>query len=254
MQRVVLAPCSPFSVTGDLLKESIKLARSYGVESHTHLAETKDEEDFCQDKFGMRPLEYMESKGWLGNDVWYAHGVHLNEAEIYKMAETGTGIAHCPISNMKLSSGAANIPYMLKKDLPLALAVDGSASNDSSNMITEMRVALLLHKLVYGINSVSAEDILYIATKGGSRVLNQPAIGSIEIGKAADMFMVDSNRLGFAGGLHDAISALINTGDSQIVDYTIVNGKIVLKNGKLVNINEAELIEKANKISREMLS
>lgn len=253
MQRVVLAPCSPFSVTENLLRESIKLARNYKVESHTHLAETKDESKFCQETFGLQPLEYMEKVGWLGNDVWFAHCVHLTEREIDLLAETGTGVAHCPVSNQKLASGAANIPYMLKKKVTVGLGVDGSASNDSSNMIAELRAAFLMHRLVYGISSMSAEKVLIMATNGGRDILNQPEIGSIEEGKAADMFLVNTKRLGFTGGLSDAVSALVTSGDSQIVDITIVNGKIVVRNGRLINIDEEKLIEKANKISQGMI-
>jgi cytosine/adenosine deaminase-related metal-dependent hydrolase len=253
MQRVVLSPCSPFSVTENLLRESIKLARNYKVESHTHIAETKDEDEFCQETFGLRPLDYMEKVGWLGDDVWFAHCVHLNEKEINLFAVTGTGVAHCPVSNQKLASGAANIPYMLKKKVPVGLAVDGSASNDSSNMITELKAAFLMHRLIYGISSISAEEVLSMATNGGRDVLNQPEIGSLEEGKAADMFLINTKRLGFAGGLSDSVSALVTSGDSQIVDITIVNGKIVVRDGQLVNINEDKLIEKANIISQKMI-
>ena len=252
MQRVVLSPCSPFSVTEDLMKESIKLAREYGVQSHTHVAETKDEEQFCIDTFGLRPLDYMEKVGWVGDDVWYAHGIHLTEEELDRMAETGTGIAHCPVSNQKLASGAAKVPYMLENDVPVGLAVDGSASNDSSNMILEMKAAFLMHRLTSGISSISAEDVLVMATNGSRDLLNQPAIGSLKEGKAADMFMVNSKRLGFAGGLSDPVSALVNTGDTQIVDYTIVNGEIVVRDGELATVDENEIIREANRISREM--
>jgi len=253
MQRVVLAPCSPFSVTENLLKESIKLARNYKVGSHTHLAETKDEDEFCQETFGSRPLEYMKRVGWLGDDVWFAHCVHLNEKEINLLAETGTGVAHCPVSNQKLASGTANIPYMLKKKVPVGLAVDGSASNDSSNMIAELKAAFLMHRLIYGIPGISAEEVLAIATNGGSDVLNQPEVGSIEEGKAADMFLINTKRLGLAGGLSDSVSTLVTSGDSQIVDITIVNGKIVVRDGRLVNIDEDKVAEKANKISHKMI-
>jgi len=253
MQRVVLSPCSPFSVTENLLKESIKLARNYKVESHTHLAETKDEDEFCQETFGSRPLEYMKKVGWLGDDVWFAHCVHLTEGEIDLLAETGTGVAHCPVSNQKLASGAANIPYMLKKKVPVGLAVDGSASNDSSNMIAELKSAFLMHRLIYGISGISAEEVLSMATNGGRDVLNQPEIGSIEEGKAADMFLINTKRLGLAGGLSDSVSALVTSGDSQIVDITIVNGKIVVRDGRLVTIDEGKVAEKANKISQEMI-
>lgn len=253
MQRVVLAPCSPFSVTENLLRESIKLARNYKVESHTHLAETKDEDEFCQKTFGLRPLKYMEKVGWLGDDVWFVHCVHLSESEIDLLAETGTGVAHCPVSNQKLASGAANIPYMLKKKVAVGLAVDGSASNDSSNMIAELKAAFLMHRLIYGISSISAEEVLCMATNGGRDILNQPEIGSIEEGKAADMFLINTKKLGFAGGLSDSVSALVTSGDSQIVDITIVNGKIVVRDGRLVNIDEDEVVEKANKISQKMI-
>ncbi len=254
MNRVVLAPCSPFSVTEDLMKESIKLARSYKVLSHTHLAETKDEEQFCIEMFGMRPLEYMEKVGWLGDDVWYAHGIHFNDEELDILAKTSTGVAHCPASNMKLGSGTARIPEMLQKGIRVGLAVDGSASNDSSNMILEMRIAYLLHKLIWGVSALSAEDILALATNGGRDILRQNTIGSLEEGKAADMFLIKADRLGFAGGLHDEVSALLATGDTQIVDMTIVNGKIVVKDGNLVNINEKKIVEKANEISKKMIN
>ncbi|GAB4115197.1 MAG: 8-oxoguanine deaminase [Candidatus Caldatribacteriota bacterium] len=253
MRRVVLAPCSPFSVTENLLRESIKLARHYKIENHTHLAETKDENEFCLNSFGLRPLEYMEKVGWLGKDVWFAHGVHFNKSEIERLAQTGTGVAHCPVSNQKLSSGAANIPYMLKKGVRVGLAVDGSASNDSSNMLFELKTAFLMHRLIYGISSISAEEVLSMATNGGREILNQESIGSIEEGKAADIFLVKANHLGFAGGLSDIISALITCGDSQMVDITIVDGKIVVQGGRLVNIDEEKIAEKANKISQEMI-
>jgi len=253
MQRVILAPCSPFSVTEDLLRESIKLARNCKVESHTHLAETKDEDGFCQKTFGLRPLRYMEKVGWLGNDVWFAHCVHLSESEIDLLAKTGTGVAHCPVSNQKLASGAANIPYMLKKKVPVGLAVDGSASNDSSNMIAELKAAFLMHRLIYGISSISAEEVLAMATNGGRDILNQPEVGSIEEGKAADMFLINTKRLGFAGGLSDSVSALVTCSDSQIVDITIVNGKIVVRDGRLITIDEEKVVENANKISQKMI-
>ena len=253
MQRVALSPCSPFSVTENLLRESIKLARNYKVESHTHLAETKDEDEFCRETFALRPMDYMEKVGWLGEDVWFAHCVHLNEKEINLLAETGTGVAHCPVSNQKLASGAANIPYMLKKKVAVGLAVDGSASNDSSNMIAELKAAFLMHRLIYGISSLSAEEVLSMATNGGRDILNQPEIGSLEEGKAADMFLINTKRLGFAGGLSDSVSALVTSGDSQIVDITIVNGKIVVRDGRLVTIDEDKVAENANKISQKMI-
>lgn len=254
MQRVVLAPCSPFSVTLDLMEESIKLARKYNVLSHTHLAETEDETNFCKEQFQKRPLELMEDLNWIGEDVWFAHGVHFNEFEIARLAETKTGVAHCPASNMKLSSGAAKIPYMIKKGVPVGLAVDGSASNDASNMILELKLAYLLHKLIYGIDSISSEEVLSLATNGGRDLLNQPEIGSIEKGKAADLIMVKSDRLGFAGGISDPVEALVNTGTTQEVDYNIVNGKVVVRKGELTTIKEYNVIKKHNQIAQNLLS
>ena len=253
MQRVVLAPCSPFSVSMDLMKESIKLARKNNVLSHTHLAETLDENQYCVDSFGKRPLELMEELNWLGEDVWFAHGVHFNEFEIAKLAKTKTGVSHCPASNMKLSSGVANIPFMLKNKMPVSLAVDGSASNDASNMILELKLAYLLHKSFHGIDNISSEEILSIATNGGRDVLNQPEIGSIEEGKAADLIMVRSDRLGYAGGQSDPVEALVNTGTNQEVDYNIVNGRIVVREGKLTTINEDDVIRKHNEIAEKLL-
>jgi cytosine/adenosine deaminase-related metal-dependent hydrolase len=253
MQRVVLAPCSPFSVSKDLLKQSIKLAREYGVLAHTHLAETQDETQFCIDTFGKRPLELMEELGWVGEDVWYAHGIFFNEFEIARLSKTKTGVSHCPASNMKLSSGVAKVPYMLKKNVPLSLAVDGSASNDGSNMILELKLAYLLHKLFHGIKSITSEDVLSIATNGGSDVLNQPEIGSIKKDKAADLFLIDSNRLGYSGGRLDPVEALVNTGTTQEVDYNIVNGRIVVRKGEVTTIKEYNIIKKHDQIAREML-
>ena len=199
MRQVALAPCSPFSVTGDLMRESAKLARELGVRLHTHLAETVDEENFTLEKFNMRPLEYMESLGWLGSDVWFAHGIHFKDDELKLLARTGTGIAHCPISNMKLSSGIAKIPQMLKLNVPVGLGVDGSASNDGSNMLEEMRVAFLLHRLNSGKNAPTGYDILKIATKGSAKVLGRDDIGKLSVGMAGDLFMININRLELIG-------------------------------------------------------
>ncbi|MEG0825692.1 MAG: 8-oxoguanine deaminase, partial [Oscillospiraceae bacterium] len=191
MRRVALAPCSPFSVTGDLLRESAKLARSLGVRLHTHVAETKDEEQFTMEKFGMRPLAYMESLGWTGPDVWYAHGIHFNDDELKLLGQTGTGICHCPISNMKLTSGVCRVPQALKYGVPIGLGVDGSASNDGSNLLEELRVSFLLHRLTSGADAPSGYDLLKIATRGSARVLGRDDIGHLAPGMAADLFMID---------------------------------------------------------------
>ena len=246
MRQVVLAPCSPFSVTGDLMKESANLARDLGVRLHTHLAETKDEEKFTLEKFGMRPLEYMESLGWIGEDVWYAHGIHFNDDELKRLADTKTGVAHCPISNMKLSSGIARIPEMLKLDVPVGLAVDGSASNDGSNLLEELRVSYLLHRLNSSKNAPTGYDILKIATKGSARILGRNDIGELSVGKATDLFMINTNRLELVGTQYDPKSVLGTVGIKGAVDYTVVNGNVVVKDGKLVSIDEEKITREAN--------
>ena len=252
--RVIVSPCSPFSVTKSLMQESIELATEYEVLAHTHLAETADEDEFCQQKFGMKPLEYMKEVGWIGSDVFFAHAVHLNSEEIEELASRGTGVAHCPVSNMKLSSGVAPIPEMLEAGVPVGLAVDGSASNDSSDMIAEMKTSLLLHKLTHGITSMGPEDILRLATTGAREVLQQPEIGSLAEGQAADLFLLDSSRLPLAGGLSDPVSALINTGLNNEVDLTMVDGEIIVQAGEIQTISEYDVALKTNKIAGRMLA
>lgn len=253
MLRVGVAPCSPFSVSTDLLVESAALARSYGVRMHTHLAETKDEEDFVRERFGLTPLEYMEKTNWVGDDVWYAHGIWFSNDEIQRLGTHGCGVAHCPASNMKLSSGTFPVMEMLRAGVKVGLGVDGSASNDSSNMLLEAKIANLLHKLQHGSTALGAEDILNIATKGSSKVLGwQDQIGTLEVGKAADMFMIDSTRLEFAGALFDDATLPILTGSGQ-VETTIVNGKVVVKEGQLVNMDEGKIAEKAQAAASRMV-
>jgi cytosine/adenosine deaminase-related metal-dependent hydrolase len=254
MTRIALAPCSPFSVTEELLKETITWARKKELRCHTHLAETIDEENYCREMFNKRPLEYMESVGWIGNDVWFAHSIHLSDGEIKKMGATGCGVAHCPNSNLRLGSGIAKVPFMLENNVPVGLGVDGSASNDSSDMIGELRLALLVHRVKSGILSMPTESVLRMATTGGAKVLGwEKETGSLEEGKAADIIMMDLKKLGYAGAMHDPVAALIYSGDSHIVDTSIVNGEIVVRDGKLVHINEEELYEKANKIAYDQL-
>ena len=254
MRRVALAPCSPFSVTSELMKESAKLARKLGVRLHTHLAETKDEERFTLEKVNMRPLEYMESLGWIGEDVWFAHGIHFNNEELKLLSQTKTGIAHCPISNMKLSSGIARIPSMIKLDIPVGLAVDGSASNDGSNLLEELRVCYLLHRLQSSNNAPTAYEILKLATNGGAKVLGRKDIGEISIGKAADLFMINKNRIELVGTGYDPKSILGTVGFKNSVDYTIVAGKVVVKDGKLVNLDEEKLSYDANKVVEKLIN
>lgn len=253
MHQVALAPCSPFSVSEALLVESEKLARSYGVRLHTHLAETKDEERYMLEREGMRPLEYMKKLNWVGEDVWFAHGIHFNKEELQLLKETKTGAAHCPISNMKLSSGVAQITEMLHEGISVGLAVDGSASNDGSNLLEEMRVAYLLHRLNKSADAPDGYDILKIATVGGAKVLGRNDIGSIEVGKQADCFLIDIRKLELVGALEDPKAMLATIGYKQPVDYTIVAGKITVANGHLTNVDEEKLYADASRVVRRYL-
>lgn len=245
MRTVALAPCSPFSVTGELLHQSALLARSLGVRLHTHLCETKDEERYVLEKHGKRPLAYMEELGWVGKDVWYAHGIHFNDDELKLLADTGTGIAHCPISNMKLSSGVCRVPDMLALGVPVGLAVDGSASNDGSNLLEELRVAYLLHRLHSSERAPSGYDLLKIATRGSARVLGREDLGSLEPGKAGDLFMIRRNRLELVGADLDVKSMLGTVGFKGPVDATVVNGRIVVRDGRLTGLDEEKAVREA---------
>lgn len=254
MHQVALAPCSPFSVSGELLRESAKLARRLKVRLHTHLAETKDEENFTLSHFHMRPLEYMESLGWTGDDVWYAHGIHFTDEELKYLARTKTRVAHCPISNMKLSSGIAKIPQMLELGVPVGLAVDGSASNDGSNLLEEMRVAYLLHRLNSSNQAPGGYDILKMATAGSASLLGREKLGRIAPGMAADFFLVDLNRLELVGAQFGVTSMLCTVGLKSSVDYTVANGNVVVKEGKLTGIDEEKVTEEANALVTDYLN
>jgi 8-oxoguanine deaminase len=254
MCRIALSPCSPFSITESLMKETAALARTLGVRLHTHLAETLDEERYCRERYGCRPFDFIERCGWLGEEVWFAHCVHVNEGEIERMAATGTGVAHCPTSNMRLGSGVAPVPGMLERGVPVGLAVDGSASNDSSDMLGEVRNCLLANRVRWGASSMSAAKALELATCGGARVFGRNDIGSLEVGKAADLILIDLQRLGYAGAMHDPVAAVVLCGDSHIVHTSIINGEVVVANGKLTRLEEAELIENANRIAAEMIA
>ena len=253
MHRVALAPCSPFSVTEDLLKESAVLARQYNVRLHTHLCETLDEENFMLEKEGIRPLAYMERCGWIGDDVWYAHGIHFNDEELKLLADTGTGVAHCPISNMKLSSGIARISEMQKLGVKVGLAVDGSASNDGSSLMEEMRVAFLLQRLKYSNDATTAYDILKIATRGSASILGRDDIGQIAEGKCADLFMIDSTKLEVVGTALDPAAIFGTVGYRKPVDYCLVNGNVTVRKGRLCNVDEDRLAAEAEKKCMEYL-
>lgn len=253
MKQVVLAPCSPFSVTTDLLKETAVLARALGVRLHTHLCETVDEQNYCLEAVGMRPLAYMESVGWVGSDVWYAHGIHFDDGELDLLAETRTGVAHCPVSNMKLASGVCRIPDLLEKDVPVGLAVDGSASNDCSNLMAEIRAAYLMHRLAWSGRAPGGYDLLKLATKGSARVLGRSDIGSLEAGKAADFFLIDVDRLECAGARQDPAAFLGTVGYGAPAKLVAVGGRVVARDGKLEGMDEPELTRKANAAAAKVL-
>lgn len=256
MRRVVVSPCSPFTVTPELMRDSAALARDIGVRLHTHLAETEDEEEFCLEKFGHRPVAYMESLNWTGPDVWYAHSVHVGDDEVRRMGQAGTGIAHCPTSNMRLASGLAPIGPYLDAGVPVGLGVDGSASNDSSNMLAETRQALLLNRLAVspGIGSgaqLTARKALELATVGGARVLGRDDIGVLAPGYAADFVAIDLNRVEFAGALHDPVAAAVLCAPSR-VDHSWVGGKPLVQGGYVVGVDETGLIERHNMLARDL--
>ncbi len=253
MRKIVLAPCSPFSVTEDLMKKSSELARKYGVRLHTHVAETFDENDFCVEVYGRRPLKLMEDTGFIGDDVFYAHGIHFNDEELDILAKTGTHIAHCPSSNMRLGSGICRVTEMLPKGINVALAVDGSASNDASDMLGEMRNALLLQRVKYGADAVTTRDIFRLANENGAKLLGFPKVGQLQEGWAADLAIFDVHKLEYAGSLSDPLAALLFSGYNHGTDYTIVNGRVVVEHGRLVGFPEEELTQKANQIAARML-
>ncbi len=253
MRQVALAPCSPFSASRDLYSESAALARSLGVRLHTHLCETKEEEYYTLTAFKMRPLEYMQSMDFVGDDVWYAHGIWFNDDELRVLQETGTAVTHCPVSNMKLASGVARIPDMMRMGIPVSLGVDGSASNDGSDMLEELRMAYLLSRVTYGNSAPEPYDWLKAATAGGARTLGREDIGSIEVGKCADMFLIDKRRLDIVGAAYSPKTMLASVGLSGSVDYTIVNGQVTVEQGRLKNMDETELFEQSHQKIKEYL-
>ena len=263
MTQIVLAPCSPFSVTSDLMKQSAKLAREYGVHLHTHLAETEDEEQFCQQMFGHRPVGYMQEVDWVGGDVWFAHAVWVNDEEIQVFAKHDCGVAHCPTSNMRLASGIAPVKEYRAAGVNVGLGVDGSASNDGSNLLAEVRNAMLVSRVKDGMTGYSlsndpnrklmtARQALHLGTRGGAAVLGRTDIGSLEAGKCADFFAVNLNKLAYTG-MHDPVSAIV-FGQSMNVDYTVVNGKYVVRQGQLATVDEHRLIERHNKAAKRLLT
>lgn len=256
MVRVVVAPCSPFSVSADLMALSAELARDLGLHMHTHLAETIDEQDYCLEVYGKRPLRLVADLGWEGRDVWYAHSIFMDDGEIGSMAAAGTGIAHCPSSNMRLASGIAPIRRYRQAGVPVGLGVDGSASNDGSHMLGEARQAMLLARLdaapsLSGGELLSARDALRMATSGGAEVLGRPDLGSLEPGRAADFVAVALDRIEYAGALHDPVAALLFAAPTR-VDHTYVQGRAVVRGGELVTADVDEIVTEHNRLARQL--
>ena len=249
MLRIVLAPCSPFSVSPDLMRESIALARAYGVHSHTHLAETLDEAEYCAETFGRTPVELAEDLGWVGPDVWHAHMVHPSSGEVARLGESRTGAAHCPSSNMRLASGIAPIHAMWQAGMRLGLGVDGSASNDSSHLLAEARQALLLQRVTGNPAALTAKEAFWLATRGGAATLGRDDIGSLAPGMAADFIGYRLDTLDLAGGaVHDPLAALIFCHPPK-VDLSVINGHVRVLDGQLLDVDLPALVERHNEVA-----
>ena len=253
MCRVVLAPCSPFSVSRELMRDAAVLARQLGVSLHTHLAENDDDIAYSKEKFGLTPAQYAEDLGWTGHDVWHAHCVKLDDDGISRFARSGTGVAHCPCSNMRLASGIAPVGKMRKAGVPVGLGVDGSASNDAAHMLGEARQALLLARVGYGPSAMSAREALEIATVGGAKVLNRDDIGSLKPGMAADIVAFDMGGLAQAGALHDPVAALVFTAHARAA-FSMINGRVVVQDGYLLTTDERKLAARHNALSRALIN
>ena len=252
MLRVGLAPCSPFSVTPDLMRESAALARSYGVRLHTHLAENQNDINFSREVFGMRPGEYAQDMGWVGDDVWHAHCVKLDTDEISLFASTQTGVAHCPCSNARLASGIAPIRTMVDRGVPVGLGVDGSASNDSGHLLAEARMAMLMQRVGGDPAGLTAREALEIATRGGAQVLGRDDIGVLAPGMAADFVAYSLQQPAFAGALHDPVAALVFCTPER-VSYNVINGKVVVRDGALTTLDLPVLLERHNRLALELV-
>lgn len=253
MCRVALAPCSPFSVTPELLRLTAELARERGVRLHTHLAETEGENAYCLDAHGMRPLDFMEESGWLGEDVWLAHGIFFDDGEIARLAANGTGIAHCPASNLRLGSGICRVPALLRAGVPVGLAVDGSASNDASSMTRELQLALLVHRLGSGVSALPPMAVLEMATRGSAQLLGRDELGRIELGTAADVALFRLDGVELAGAMHAPETAILFCAPGARADLVIVAGRVLVEDGRLVGVDEKQLARRANEIAGELV-
>ncbi len=254
MLRIVLAPCSPFSVSPELMRQSVKLARAYGVQAHTHLAETRDEAEYCQMTFGRTPVELAEDLGWTGPDVWHAHMVHPSASEIERLGRTRTGVAHCPTSNMRLASGIAPLGALRRAGARVGLGVDGSASNDGSHLLAEARQALLLHRVLGDPAALSAHAALQLATRGGAAALGRDDIGALAPGMAADCIGYRLDTLGLAGGaVHDPLAALVFCQPPH-VDLSVINGRVRVQEGALLDVDLPVLVERHNALARTLVA
>ena len=251
MLRVVLAPCSPFSVSRDLMRESANMARHYGVSLHTHLAENDNDIAYSREKFGLTPAQYAEDLDWVGHDVWHAHCVKLDDEGIALFARTGTGVAHCPCSNMRLASGIAPVRAMRDAGVPVGLGVDGSASNDGAHMLGEARQAMLLQRVGYGPAAMSAREALEIATLGGARVLNRDDIGALAPGMSADFVAFDMSQVGFAGAGHDPVAALVFCTPANVA-ASVINGREVVRDGALLTADLPNVLLRHRALARTL--
>jgi cytosine/adenosine deaminase-related metal-dependent hydrolase len=253
MLQIAVAPCSPFSVTSRLMSSSAELARSKGVRLHTHLAETSDEQDYCRQHFGCTPVEYAERVGWLGDDVWLAHGVHLDDSAVARLAATGTGVAHCPSSNARLGAGMARVRDLLDAGVPVGLGVDGSASQEASHLGEELRQALYTARQRGGPGALSAGEALRLGTMGGARCLGrQDDLGSLEAGKLADLVMWRLDGLGHEG-IDDRLAALV-FGPAAPVELALIGGRPVVSRGELVNADAEHLAREAGRAHRRIMT
>ncbi len=251
MTRIALAPCSPFSVTSNLMRETVKYARKQGLQCHTHLAEAPLEDIWCAEKFGMRPFEYMESLDWVGPDVWYAHSIFVNEDEIRRMGEYRCGVASCPVCNARAGHGIAPILDMRRKGVRVGFGVDGAGGY--GDMIAEIQTALVLHRYASKDMKPLTNEMLRIGSQGGAQVLGWDELGSLQPGKAADLSLIDTHQLDYAGCTHDLVASTVLYGANHIVDTTIVNGEVVVEKGRLTRVNEEDVIDRANKLSKEFI-
>jgi cytosine/adenosine deaminase-related metal-dependent hydrolase len=251
MLRIAVAPCSPFSVSRDLMQASARLARSHGVSMHTHLAENINDVAYSLEKFGMTPAQYAEDCGWVGHDVWHAHCVQLDDAGIDLFARTRTGVAHCPCSNMRLASGIAPVRRMLDRGVPVGLGVDGSASNDGGHMLGEARQAMLLQRVGFGHDAMTARQALEMATLGGANVLKRDDIGALAPGMSADLVLFRLDQVGYAGAMQDPVAALVFCTPSN-VDCSIIHGQVVVRDGQLATVELGPLMERHNSLARRL--